>query len=73
MCALPGKSYGGHTLREGVDQIEQLTGRRSAQAFADQGIKGHDETCTEALISRQSAASQHQSNACSSIVARLSR
>lgn len=53
MRALPGNPYDGHTLRESLDQVEQLTGRRPAQAFVDQGFKGHDEIRTAVFVSRQ--------------------
>jgi IS5 family transposase len=53
MRALPGNPYDGHTLKDSLDQVEQLTGRRPAQAFVDQGFKGHEENHTQVFIARQ--------------------
>ena len=40
--ALPGNPYDGHTLKDVIEQTEQLTGRQIERAYVDKGYRGHD-------------------------------
>ena len=51
--ALPGNPFDGHTLRNCLDQVQQLTGIRPSQTFVDNGYRGHDEEQSEVFVARQ--------------------
>lgn len=38
--AVHGNPFDGHTLKNQIDQVERITGKRPEQAFVDQGYKG---------------------------------
>ena len=40
--ALPGKPYDGHTLREVIEETQNLTGREIERVYVDKGYVGHD-------------------------------
>src|SRR5580692_7797269 len=40
--ALPGNPYGGHTLREIIDDTQKLTGCEIQRGYVDKGYRGHD-------------------------------
>lgn len=48
-----GNPYDGHTLKSALDQVQMLVGRRPDYCYADRGYRGHEETCTKIIISRQ--------------------
>ena len=50
--ALAGNPYDGHTLKEALDQVEQLTGCRPEDGYVDLGYRKHDETQTTIHIAR---------------------
>lgn len=54
--ALPGNPYDGHTLKEALDQVEELTGIRPDESYVDLGYRKHDETETTIYIARSNAA-----------------
>lgn len=41
MKSLPGRPYDGHTLKEAIEQITELTGVTPKEAYVDRGYKGH--------------------------------
>lgn len=41
MRSMPGNPHDGHTLREALEQVEILTGRRPKEVFVDLGYRGH--------------------------------
>ena len=49
---LPGNPYDGHTLKQALDQVEGITGKRPNKCFVDRGYRGHGETIAEVLIAR---------------------
>ena len=51
--ALHGNPYDGHTLVGVLDQTERLVGIRPADAFVDNGYKGHAETVTSVHVARK--------------------
>jgi IS5 family transposase len=56
--ALPGNPYDGHTLKEALDQVEELTGSRPNDGYVDLGYRQHDETQTNIHIARTKAVQQ---------------
>ena len=40
--ALPGNPYDGHTLREVLEETQELTGREIERVYVDKGYRGHD-------------------------------
>lgn len=42
--ALPGNPYDGHTLKQAIEDTEQLTGCAIERAYVDKGYRGHDTT-----------------------------
>ena len=40
--ALPGRPYDGHTLREVIEETQNLTGREIERVYVDKGYVGHD-------------------------------
>lgn len=51
--ALPGNPYDGHTLKDALDQVERLTGKRPEECFVDRGYKKHEEKQAQVYLSRQ--------------------
>jgi IS5 family transposase len=51
MRALPGNPYDGHTLAEGLEQVEILTEQKPTLAVVDRGYRGHGVETTRVLIS----------------------
>lgn len=50
--AYPNLPYDGHTLKEQIQQIERLTGRKVKRAYVDQGYRGHGLQEPEVYVSR---------------------
>jgi len=40
--ALHGRPYDGHTLKEGIEETQTLTGREIERVYVDKGYRGHD-------------------------------
>jgi len=40
--SLPGNPHDGHTLKQALQQVERLTGRRPDRCYVDLGYRGHD-------------------------------
>ena len=51
--AVPGNPYDGHTLKQALQQVRDLTGQAIEEAFVDKGYRGHGETETTVYISGQ--------------------
>jgi len=51
--AIAGNPYDGHILKEALNQVENLTGKRPNHTFVDNGYKGHAETQSEVHIARK--------------------
>lgn len=51
--SLPGNPFDGHTLETCLDQVEQLTGIRPKQTYADNGYRGHNEKRSDVFVARQ--------------------
>jgi len=51
--SLPGNPFDGHTLKNGLDQVERLTGIRPDKTYVDNGYRGHDETQSDVFVARQ--------------------
>lgn len=51
--ALDGNPYDGHTLKEALNQVEELTGVKPLNSFVDKGYKGHEVENTKVYISGQ--------------------
>jgi transposase, IS5 family len=54
--ALPGNPYDGHTLKEALNQVENLTGIRPSEGYVDLGYRKHAETETNIHIARTKVA-----------------
>ena len=54
--ALHGNPYDGHTLKEALDQVEEITGVRPESGYVDLGYRKHNETQTNIHIARTKAA-----------------
>jgi transposase, IS5 family len=54
--AMSGNPYDGHTLKEALDQVEELTGVRPKDGYVDLGYRTHGETQTNIHIARTKAA-----------------
>jgi len=50
--ACPNLPYDGHTLKDQIQQVERLTGRKVKRAYVDQGYRGHGLQEPEVYISR---------------------
>lgn len=51
--SLQGNPYDGHTLKDSLEQVHQLTGIKVSQAFVDMGYRGHGVQEVEVFHSRQ--------------------
>lgn len=51
--SLPGNPYDGHTLKEALNQVEKLTGKRPKESYVDLGYRGHSEEKSIVYIARQ--------------------
>ncbi len=50
---LEGNPYDGHTLKEALDQVADLTGTRPERCYVDRGYRGHGVTKTKVFLSGQ--------------------
>ncbi len=50
---LEGNPYDGHTLKEALDQVADLTGPRPERCYVDRGYRGHGVTKTKVFLSGQ--------------------
>ncbi len=50
---LEGNPYDGHTLKEALDQVAELTGTRPERCYVDRGYRGHGVTKTKVFLSGQ--------------------
>ena len=50
---LEGNPYDGHTLKEALDQVADLTGTRPERCYVDRGYRGHGVTETKVFLSGQ--------------------
>lgn len=53
ISSLPGNPFDGHTLKESLDQVERLVGKRPNETYADNGYRGHGEKESEVFVARQ--------------------
>jgi IS5 family transposase len=49
---LPGNPYDGHTLKDVLNQIEELTGTRPSDSYVDLGYRGNDEKDSKIHMTR---------------------
>lgn len=49
--ALHGNPFDGHTLKEAIDQAEQLSGTKISQVYVDKGYRGHGVTDCQVISS----------------------
>jgi transposase, IS5 family len=50
---LEGNPYDGHTLKDALDQVTELTGVKPQRCYVDRGYRGHGVTDTEVFLSNQ--------------------
>src|SRR3954447_20007537 len=65
---LPNNPYDGHTLRDGIDRTEALTGCPIERAYVDKGYRGHDtQNPLCVFISGSAACSAPSSASCGAV------
>ena len=57
--SLPGNPHDGHTLKQALQQVERLSGRRPERCYVDLGYRGHDVDYVTVFKARQKRGVTH--------------